>query len=221
MKLGRKSYFPGGTLCLVCCLGSYGTAMSQNTSNKQCAAGEVAALRVEYSVDDQYRARGFREAGGPVSVRGDERRVLVLRGESSWERVTGTIWVGDANEEDLAKEMEELLEAINEHGGEGTPEQQMRINELLTKERPKEPEARPTDRIRVEVPPPAWSFSYDNVDRRGSRYVKTEELSRRMRASCLRATRSSGATCIRWPTRPRSGHRANRKSRDTSASTQS
>lgn len=173
----RKSYSSSGMLCLVFCLGSHDAAMSEDTDSTQCAPGDEFALRIEYAIDDQYVAKGLSEAGAPVSVRGDEKRVVVMRGDSSWERVTGTTWVDDKDGEKIAKEMETMMDTIHEEGGEPTPEQRMRLYEMADPKRPTTAEARPTDRVRVEVPPPDWSFSYDNVKRLGSKYVKTKDLS--------------------------------------------
>ena len=151
--------------------------MSQETANQSCPKPDEFSLRIEYTIDDQYSAKGYLEAGAPVSVRGDETRVVMVRGDSTWERVTGTTWVADADAEKLTEEMESIMQEIDEQGGEGTPEQRMRLYEIMSENRQKTPEVRQTDSIRVEVPPPGWSFSYDNVSRLGSRYVKTEALS--------------------------------------------
>lgn len=184
--LGRKSYSLSVVFCLVFCFATHDDAMSEDTENTQCAPSDEFALRIEYAIDDQYRAKGFREAGAPVSVRGDEKRLVLVRGDSTWERVTGSRWVSDADGEKLAKEMEMIMDAISEQEGDGTPEQRMRLYEIMDQKRPKNAEARPTDFVRVEVPPPAWSFSYDKVSRLGSKYVKTKALSsgeRRLLAS--------------------------------------
>jgi len=175
--LWRKSYSLAAALCVVLVYANYDIAMSQDLDNQKCPQHDEFALRVEYAIEDQYRANGFLEAGAPVSVRGDEKRIVILRGNSSWERLSGTRWVTDADAEKLTEEMETIMKAIDEQGGEGTPEQRMRLYEIMSKERPKNAEARRTDSIRVEVPPPGWSFSYDKVSRLGSKYVKTEAIS--------------------------------------------
>jgi len=151
--------------------------MAENTELRKCQTSNELVLRIEYTIDDQYKAQGLREAGAPVSVRGDEKRVVVVRGDSIWERQTGTTWVDDKDAEKLTKEMEAIMKAIDETGGTGTPAQRLRLYEIMSKERPKIGEARRTDHIWVEVSPPGWSFSYDNIDRLGSKYVKTKALS--------------------------------------------
>lgn len=77
--LWRKSCFSRGILCLVFCLASHDATASGDTESGQCAPGEEIALRVEYAIEDQYVAKGFRKLGAPVSVRGDEKRVVVVR----------------------------------------------------------------------------------------------------------------------------------------------
>ncbi len=127
-------------------------------------------LRIEYRVEDQIKERTYREQGAPLDVRGIETRVLVLHGGSSWQRETGRDWAMDW---DRVRQLYDEMQKEADAAGTITP------RFLALKEQVAQAKAsvKPIDRIAVEVPPPGWSFSYDNAEKYGTKHVRSEDLS--------------------------------------------